>query len=347
MLTTTVGSYPKVTDAANPEDVPGAWHRFDQGKITKEELETILRKSTARVLREQEEAGIDLLTDGQLWWDDPVSPFARQLKGVQVNGLQRYFDNNTYYRTTVVHAKPMPHGTFAAARFTEAREMTDKPLRAVLTGPVTWAHLAEDRWSNSFERLAHRFADVLQGEVKALVAAGCKMIQIDEPAVAFEPSLMKVAQRVLPDVVSKHGVEWWLYLYFGDITKIANQVAKLPFDVFGLDLVEQPKLVSRLAAFKGKAVALGCLDARNTKMEKEAELARLFERAAKQLPHDRLYASPSCGLEFLPHTQAQQKMQVLAKAVRQFVGKKVPGTFSQETPRKKGARHFFSHVAHD
>ena len=111
--TTTIGNYPKVTDSASKESIRSAIHQYDSEKFSSQQLEEVFRENTRRVLREQEEAGIELLTDGQLRWDDLVTPFAAKIEGFQINGLTRFFNNNVYYRQPIVVSQLRTRGPVA------------------------------------------------------------------------------------------------------------------------------------------------------------------------------------------------------------------------------------------
>ena len=105
LKTTVVGNYPKITEDRTSVNLRRARNRFDLKKITKEELEQAYQDTLKRVIREQEEAGVDLITDGQIRWDDLVTPFAKNIQGIEIGGLLRFFDNNVYYRRPIIKSK--------------------------------------------------------------------------------------------------------------------------------------------------------------------------------------------------------------------------------------------------
>src|SRR3989304_5193821 len=98
MKTTVVGSYPKIPNRPRPARLRQAIARLDRGEITPEELARVQDEVTIEVIREQIEAGLDLIADGQVRWDDDQTYVARGLEGFDIGGLVRYFDTNTYYR---------------------------------------------------------------------------------------------------------------------------------------------------------------------------------------------------------------------------------------------------------
>ena len=98
MKTTVVGNYPKIPDPPSPGRWRTSVEKHQRGEMTPEELRRVEDEVTAEVLAEMEQAGIDVLTDGQIRWEDGQTYFARGLGGFSTNGLQRYFDTNIYYR---------------------------------------------------------------------------------------------------------------------------------------------------------------------------------------------------------------------------------------------------------
>ena len=93
MITTTIGNYPKVGGSYGTKLI-GTITKWQRRELNAQQLEQVHREITRAVIREQEEAGLDLLTDGQIRWEDLVTPVAKHLKGCEINGLTRWFDNN-------------------------------------------------------------------------------------------------------------------------------------------------------------------------------------------------------------------------------------------------------------
>src|SRR3989337_4358651 len=97
MQTTVVGSYPKIPNRPRPARLRAAIGRLDRGEITHEELARIQDEVTVEVIQEQVEAGVDLITDGQVRWDDDQTHIMRRLSGVEIGGLEGHFDTTNYY----------------------------------------------------------------------------------------------------------------------------------------------------------------------------------------------------------------------------------------------------------
>ena len=153
-------------------------------------------------------------------------------------------------------------------------------------------------------------------EVKALGRAGAPVIQIDEPAILRHKGdfpLFRDAMEVLVDGVTSKTA---LYAYFGDISGIAADFLSLPFGIIGLDFVMARGNFDLLSGFpEDKALGLGIVDARNTKMETVDEIADQIRRATEFVSPERIQVSPSCGLDFLPRRNAYHKLVRMVEGV--------------------------------
>ena len=312
MRTTVVGSYPKVTDD-NRENLPGVIDRWQKQQVSSADLEQALTATTRRVIQEQERAGVDLITDGQIRWEDLTHPIGAKLQNVRLGGLRRFFDNNVYYRRPLVTGPPTWTTPILVDWFTLAKGMATKPLKAVLPGPLTFTVLAEDQRNGRAkpETLLREMTVALRKEAEALVAAGATHIQLDEPALEPNQPLVAAGIQAINEVLRGLKATRWVACYFYDLAPMVDRLAKIEADVLSLDLVAGPGLAGRLGALP-QQVALGVLDARNTRLESADEVTRLVERAAKGRA-DRTWLAPNCGLEFLPHGRALQKLELLVR----------------------------------
>jgi 5-methyltetrahydropteroyltriglutamate--homocysteine methyltransferase len=318
MIATVVGSYPKIPNRPRPARLRNAIARFDRGEIGAGDLRAAEDEVTIEVLQEQADAGLDLVTDGQVRWEDEQTYLARALSGVSLDGLIRWFDTNMYYRQPVIEGALAWNGPITVRDYTFAAEHSAKPVKPVLTGPYTLARFSLDQHYRSVEAAASAFAEALNQEALALQQAGAALIQVNEPAILQHkddfPIFADVSRRLLEGIE----VETALYLYFGDIDGIFPQLLELPFDLVGLDFVMGPQneAVLRRSPFT-KKLGLGIVDARNTKLEAPDEIAERIRALAVGVPPDHIHVSPNVGLEFLPRELAQEKLRRLVQGVRQ------------------------------
>src|SRR2546422_10543557 len=143
--TTVVGNYPRAGDSIEEQSLRRAIARFDKVEIGTDDLRGAERDVVKAVLKEQNDAGIDVVTDGQISWYDSQSHIARRLASVEINGLARYFDTNTYYRQPVVHGAIAWKEPILVDEWKFAQANSKAAVKAVLTGPLTLASLALDK----------------------------------------------------------------------------------------------------------------------------------------------------------------------------------------------------------
>jgi 5-methyltetrahydropteroyltriglutamate--homocysteine methyltransferase len=317
VITTVVGNYPKIPDLPSPGKWRSAVEKRQKGQITEADLHRIEDEVTVEVIREQLDAGVDLITDGQIRWDDGQTHFARRLRGFTINGLQRYFDTNIYFREPVAEGEVAWAEPITVAEFEFARQHSPRPVKAVVTGPFTLARLSRTTHYKSPREFTLAVARALNAELRALQAAGAETIQVDEPALCQHKAdfpLFADAMRVLTEGITAKKI---LATYFGDVGGVYPQILELLFDAIGLDFVagyRNWEILKRAPFTKG--LMFGILDARNTRLETVDELQTAIRRISAVVPPDRLMVAPSAGLEFLPHGVARRKLQRLVEGTR-------------------------------
>lgn len=320
MITTVVGDYPKTPNLPRPAKLRRAIERFQKGEITAKDLAKIEDEVTMEVIGEQVDAGLDLITDGHIRREDPQTYVAGKLSGFEVNGLIRYFDTNTYYRQPVAKVPVAWKMPISTEDLEFAKAHSAKPVKAVLIGPYTLARLSKNEAYRDLESFAMACAQALSQECQALAAAGCRHIQLDEPAILRNKQDFKLFFKAVDLAFWGLGhVKKAVYTYFGDVAGIYPEILNLPVDILGLDFVQGAKNweVVKTAPFH-RELGFGIVDARNTKMETQAELKRALDRITEIVPADKLHVNPSAGLEFLPRERAQEKLANMVMAVKAF-----------------------------
>lgn len=317
-------SYPRIGDSHDYQLLRRTIAQRDKGKQTDEDLRSAEDRMTELALSEQADASLDLVTDGQIRWYDPLSHLAGKLSGVRINGLLRFFDTNFYFRQPIVQSKPERTKPLIVDEFLFAKAKSSRPVKPVLTGPLTLARLSIT--SNGFgsrEQLVDAYAEALAQEVAALAQAGATQIQIDEPALLKYPEDAALVDRSLQALGANRGTaKLSLALYFGDPAPLYEKLLTLPVDVLALDFTYNPALVDVVAAHAtDKTLALGLVDGRNTKLEDASTVAKSLEKITRTLLPERTILSPSCGLEYLPRDRAQLKLKHLATIKQTFLGK--------------------------
>ena len=315
IVTTVIGNYPKVGEGVSTSNIRQAIHRHDQKEITDEALEKIFQENTTRVIREQEALGIEILTDGQIRWEDIVTPFASKIQGFRINGLTRFFNNNVYYRRPIAFEKLLWKGPISVDAYRFAKSQTKQTLKAILPAPFTFATLSEDTYYRNEKTFVLRLAEILNQEAKALEAAGAPIVQFDEPALVFHKEKVDLAIEGLEAAMKGLKVKKGIRTYFGDLEGIWERLLDTDIDFIGADFVstEGNRNFLRKKKIK-KPLGAGCVDARNTKLEDSKTLQQLVLELAEKTPQ--LYVSPNCGLEFLPYPSVAPKLSRMVEVVR-------------------------------
>jgi 5-methyltetrahydropteroyltriglutamate--homocysteine methyltransferase len=316
-------SYPRIGDDADHQLLRRTLAQRDKGEKTDQDVRAAEERLTELALEEQIAAGLDLVTDGQIRWYDPISHLAGKLAGVRISGLLRFFDTNFYFRQPVVKSQPRRTRALLVDDFSFAQARSSRPLKAVLTGPYTLARLSiEENGGGGFEKILQGYAEALGEEIASLARAGASFIQVEEPAVLRHPEdFPRFEQGLATLAKNQGGARLALAVYFGDSAPLYERLQTLPVDVLLLDFTYNPGLVD-LVASRGssKRLGLGLVDGRNTRLEDPAGMARQIERIARGTGLSQAYLNPSCGLEYLPRDRARLKLSQLGIIKKSFLG---------------------------
>jgi 5-methyltetrahydropteroyltriglutamate--homocysteine methyltransferase len=317
LLTASAGSYPRIGETPELAQLRRTIAAWEKKEVSGDDLHAAEDALVCAALADQLDAGLDLVTDGQIRWYDPVSHLAGKLAGIEINGLLRLFDTNFYFRQPVVRGAVQRTGAMILPEYEFARANSSKPVKPVLTGPYTLARssILSNGIYKGVEALTEAYTQALAPEVEALSKAGAQFIQIDEPAILKQPKDLPVLERALAALVARKGeAQLALHLTFGDPQPLYERLQKLPVDILSLDFTYNPRFVDTVASTGSeKPLGLGLVDARNTRLEEAATLARQAERILAKVKGDACYLTTSCGLEFLPRDRARAKLKLLAQ----------------------------------
>lgn len=320
MIATNNGSYP--------------WREMPAGRELRELIESsagrvadpdrvrLLQDSVTRqVIDEQASSGLDLITDGLVRRGSPMEPVAGGLDGLQIGaGSISYPGRSDLVARPVAVSEIQWKDPILVEDYLFASRGAARPLKIVLTGPYTIAHLTEDRIYGDPSSLAMALAIALNRELRALQAAGATMIQIDEPALLERKDDFPVFTRVWEVLGRGISATLVLHLEGGGIDGLYPGLTRLKrLGCLSLDVISGP---GSLALFGENplpapiTLGLGVVDGRNGQIEApEAIVARL--RAARGLPPvDRLLVGTASDLGDLPRDAAAAKLRALSRAAR-------------------------------
>jgi 5-methyltetrahydropteroyltriglutamate--homocysteine methyltransferase len=297
---------------ANHSSYPPAFDTQGDRHRGKESLEDI-----GAVIEDQEKAGVDVVTDGQISWADPVSHLMRHLDGARRGEPQPFLDSAIRFRPPIIEAKLRCRASLTVEDYGRASKVSVRPVKAVLMGPYTLAycsHIATTAYRN-LPDLAADLSVILAQEVRDLARAGARLIQIDEPLILRRSGDIRLLRDLLEPLKVAAGDDSQLMLatYFGDAEPLYAQLDSLPADIVALDLADGHGLADVVAATgSGKILALGVTNGRSTGMEDVDSLTREVGRILHRYIHDVVYLQPSCGLGSLSRSQARAKLSLLS-----------------------------------
>src|SRR5918992_44039 len=322
--TTVIGSYPKPPDEGQKFALRRALQQLDKGEATPDDVKKAQDDLVRDVISEQEAAGIGIVTDGHVRWDDLLTPFARNIRGFETGGLLRWFDNNVYYRRPICVGDLEWGGPSSVEAFAFAASVAQKSVKAVIPGPLTFARLSVDEHYGNDRDFVFAIARVLAQEAFELEAAGARYLQIDEPALLNAPEDLDLAEEAIYIITSElkeNETETTLATYFGDAKRCGPQLYDFSVTSFGFDLVSGPENMQLVRDLPPeKKLQAGIVDARNTKLEDADELAREIEGLVELVGPRSLRVAPSSGLEYLPREKARAKLVRLVEAARRVAG---------------------------
>ncbi|HYU82198.1 MAG TPA: hypothetical protein VFA31_05595 [Candidatus Polarisedimenticolia bacterium] len=323
--TTVIGAYPKIGDGLEAQELRRALHRHDRGEITDAELDKVYDNVTGAAIAEIEAAGIDVTNDAQIRWDDLLSPFSRAWSGVEPGPLERFYDNNTYFRQPVIDGLIVTDGRSLVRDYTFAAGVAKAKLKAAVPGPLTFATLAaRDEQYGTLEDRVVAIADATAREIAGLKAAGATMIDIEDPAIVASPKNIEIAREAYRRIADPE-LALTLVTYFFAVDPVLESLASFPVAAVAIDVRSRDTTAfDRLDAFRTQDVVLGVVDARNTRLETSDEIARYAERALKLVPQERLVLGTTTSLEYLPRDVARAKLTALVEGARLASGEKVP-----------------------
>lgn len=313
LLTTSVGSLPK------PPYLLEARRKVSRKQLDPRALEDLERRATEEWIRRQEEVGIDILVDGEMYRGDMVAFFADQMDGFEIAGLVRSYGNR-YYPKPAVTAPVGRRGPLTVAWFTYAQGLTAKPVKGMLTGPYTIAEWSFNEYYPTRRELVLELARAVHDEAVDLEKAGARYIQIDEPAIHTRPEedfelaveAMEIVTRGLTAYTITH-------VCYGDVPRIYPAMLRLPIDQ--IDLALKNEEFALLETFRSprftKDIGLGVIDAHNHRIESSDEVADGIRRSLKVIPLPQMYISPDCGLKTRTADEAAAKLEVMVEGTRQ------------------------------
>jgi 5-methyltetrahydropteroyltriglutamate--homocysteine methyltransferase len=294
-------------------------------RIPEEFLQEAQDDATLAALRSQEEAGLDVVTDGEIRRESYSNHFATALGGLDLEHpgtvRNRSGIDIPVPRVTGELRRPSPVQV-EDVRFLRAH--TDRAIKITVPGPFTMAQQSQDEHYRDDRALALAYADVVRQEIADLFAAGADIVQVDEPWLQARPDVARrygaeAVSRALADAAGPVHV----HLCFGYAAMVSErpegysflaELADTPADTISIETAQSRLDPATLRPLRGKGIALGVLDLSTPEVETPETVADRVRRAWDHVDVDRLALSSDCGLKYLPRASAAGKMRALTGA---------------------------------
>lgn len=311
--TTSVGSFPK------PDYLVKARAEFNKGKVSAADLGELERKATAFWIETQEKLGIDVLVDGEMYRGDMVAYFAERMPGFTQGGLVRSYGNRYYHKPIITGEVKWP-GPVTVEWWKYAQSLTKKPVKGMLTGAYTIMDWSFNEYYADRRATAMALAQVIRKEVEALIAAGCKIVQIDEPALSVRPEELPIAIEAMQRTTEGLNAYFITHACYGAFEFIYPGMLDLAVDNFDLEMSNSD--LDLLELFRRhpftKDISFGVVDVHSHQLEDSSAVRRRVEQALTILPKDRVWVDPDCGLKTRTVDEAIEKMRLCVEAAKSF-----------------------------
>lgn len=311
--TTSVGSFPK------PEYLAKARADFNKGKISQQQLEELERKATAFWIAKQEELDVDVLVDGEQYRGDMVAYFAEKLPGFTEGGVVRSYGNR-YYHKPIITGEVRWEKPITVEWWRYAQSLTKRPVKGMLTGPYTVMDWSFNEFYPDRRATCMALAAVIRKEVEVLVAAGCRIVQIDEPALSVRPDELGIAIEAMHRVTDGLNAYFITHACYGAFEYIYPGMLEMPVDNFDLEMSNSD--LDLLAVFRSqpftKDISFGVVDVHNHQVEDVATVRRRVEQALTILPKEKVWVDPDCGLKTRTVEESIEKLRVCVAAAKAY-----------------------------
>jgi 5-methyltetrahydropteroyltriglutamate--homocysteine methyltransferase len=337
--TTLVGSYPQpdwlIDRARLATSMPPRVRLSALWRVAPEHLEAAQDDATRLAIFDQERAGIDIVTDGEVRRESYSNRFATALDGVDLDQ-----PGTIVSRTGTTVLVPRVVGRIRRRHAVEARDVcflrahTSRPIKMTVPGPFTMAQQAQDDFYGSEVAMAMDYAAAVNEEIHDLFAAGADVVQLDEPYMQAQPEKAReygvaALRRAL------HGISGTtvVHICFGyaslvkgrppDGYAFLGELADTPVSQVSVETAQANLDCSVLERLDGKTIVLGVLDLSTTDVETPELVACRIRRALAHVAPERLVIAPDCGMKYLPRASAFGKLQAMvagAQLVRAELG---------------------------
>jgi 5-methyltetrahydropteroyltriglutamate--homocysteine methyltransferase len=323
--TTTIGSFPQT------QQIRTARAAFRRGALSAQDYRQAMREEIARAIRQQEELGLDVLVHGEAERNDMVEYFGEQLDGFAftANGWVQSYGSRCV-KPPIIYGDVQRPQAMTVEWAGYAQSLTAKPVKGMLTGPVTilqWSFVRDDQPRAD---TAQQIAAAIRDEVRDLERAGIAIIQIDEPALReglplrrsrweahldWATKAFRISAAVAGDATQIH-----THMCYAEFNDILPAIAALDADVITIESSRSAmELLGGFAGFRyPNEIGPGVYDIHSPRVPGSEEMAELLRKASRVVPPAQLWVNPDCGLKTRAWPETVCALQNMVAAARQL-----------------------------
>ena len=323
--TTTIGSFPQTKEVRQ-------WRAdYRKGKLSKEQYEEKLKNATSELIQKQEDIGLDLLVHGEFERNDMVEYFGEQFAGFAFtrNGwVQSYGTRGV--KPPIIYGDVHRPDPMTVKWSSYAQSQTNKPVKGMLTGPVTILQWSFPRDDQPRSETAQQIALAIRDEVADLEEAGIQAIQIDEPAfreglplrredwthyLDWAVDAFRIASTVVEDQTQIH-----THMCYSEFNDVIDHIARLDADVISMETSRsQMELLDAFVEFDyPNEIGPGVYDIHSPRIPSTNEMVDLLEKAVDVLPPEQIWVNPDCGLKTRDWEETLPSLKNMVDAARQM-----------------------------
>ncbi len=323
--TTTIGSFPQTAE------IRQARRDFREGRLDESDYRARMQEEIAHVVRKQEEYGLDMLVHGEPERNDMVEYFGEQLEGFAITRhgwVQSY--GSRCVKPPIIYGDVARLGPMTVDWIRYAQSLTERPVKGMLTGPVTMLNWSFVRDDQPRARTGAQIALALRDEVLDLEATGIRAIQIDEAALREGLPLRRAQWREYLDWavrafrLAASGVrdetQIHTHMCYSEFNDIIESIAAMDADVITIETSRSHmELLDAFVDFEyPNEIGPGVYDIHSPNVPTVEEMVALMRLAAERIPAERLWVNPDCGLKTRDWTEVEPALRNLVEAARRL-----------------------------
>jgi len=296
-------------------------------RIPEDRLEQAWDDATIWAIHEQERAGLDIVTDGEMRRESYSNRFATALDGVDMDNHGTALDRSGEPVPVPRVVGPISRRHPVQVRDVQfMREHTGKAIKITVPGPFTMSQQAQDDYYGDPEALAVAYGKAVNGEIKDLFAAGADMVQLDEPYMQARPDKARAyGLKALEAALDGATGTTALHICFGYAALIHErpegynflpELAQSDVKQISIETAQSDLDCAILESLPGKTIILGVLDLSTHDVETPETVAARIRKALPHVAAERIVVAPDCGLKYLPRDVAFGKMKAMAEGAR-------------------------------